>query len=352
MALKAAHEGACWNVWPAAIARRNSVTLSKWRERLDIEVQFHCFLQFMFMRQWQALKHYANERGIRLIGDIPFYVAHDSADVWALPQNFCLDADSGNPVLMAGVPPDYFSATGQLWGNPVFNWDYLREAGFQWWIDRFKGLLEMVDYIRVDHFRGFQAFWAVPQGETTAMNGQWIGAPGHELFETLQDKLGQLPVLAEDLGLITPDVFELRDRFELPGMKILQFAFDSGDDNPYLPWNYHTDNCLVYTGTHDNDTTVGWFEQRSPEQRQRVYDCMGGGSADGIHWDLIHFALNSRANAALIPLQDVLGLGSEHRMNTPGRANHNWAWRYQAEDLTPEMGDRLRQLTANSGRSQ
>lgn len=350
MALKGAHEGASWHTWDEAIAKRQPETLEKWRLRLTSEIFHHKFLQYEFFRQWSSLKTYANDRGISIIGDIPIYVAHDSADVWAFPQYFHLDPETGEPSLMAGVPPDYFSATGQLWGNPIYKWDVIEESGFDWWIQRFRALLEFVDLIRIDHFRGFCAYWAVSQGETTAMNGEWIEAPGEAFFKALRQELGSLPILAEDLGVITPDVEALRDQFEFPGMKILQFAFGSDNDNPFLPFNY-VRNSVVYTGTHDNDTTLGWFHTLQDYERDRLLQYLGCTSTDGIHWDLIRLALSSISNQALIPLQDVLGLGNKARMNYPGKADGNWAWRYRGESLSYELSDRLRQLTTIYGRA-
>lgn len=350
MALKGAHEGKGWHQWEEAIARRKPEALDEWRSKLEAEIFYHKYLQFEFFRQWSAIKKYANERKISIVGDLPIYVAHDSADVWAYPNNFCLDDATGEPALMAGVPPDYFSSTGQLWGNPTYNWEELQKRDFGWWIQRFQALLEYVDLLRIDHFRGFCAYWAVKQGETTAINGEWLEAPGELFFETLKEKLGVLPIIAEDLGIITPDVEALRDQFEFPGMKILQFAFGSGSDNPYLPFQY-PHNCVVYTGTHDNDTTVGWFNQLSDSDRHAVFQYLGCTSPEGIHWDLIRLALSCVADQAVIPLQDLLGVGTDARMNYPGQSEGNWAWRYRPESLSWEMGDRLRTLTEIYGRA-
>ena len=344
MALKQAYGGASWVQWEPEIAHREPGAMGQWRLRLAPTIFFEKYLQFEFFRQWSNLKQYANERGIQIVGDMPIYVAHDSVDVWGFPANFLVDEDTLEPALMAGVPPDYFSETGQLWGNPIYNWEELKERGFRWWLQRLKALLDYVDLIRIDHFRGFQAYWAVEAGETTAMNGKWVEAPGEEFFQTVKQELGSLPILAEDLGVITPEVEALRDKFGFPGMKILQFAFGSDRHNPYLPFNY-LPNCLVYTGTHDNDTTVGWFEKASDYERDRVITYLGCIGPEGIHWDMIRLALSSVANQAIIPLQDVLGLGSEARMNCPGKADGNWTWRYQSEDLQQESRDRLRNLT-------
>jgi 4-alpha-glucanotransferase len=252
--------------------------------------------------------------------------------------------------MMAGVPPDYFSETGQLWGNPVYNWGRLKKTQFAWWIDRFRALLDYIDVIRIDHFRGFEAFWAVPMGSKTAIKGKWVKALGAEFFETLRQELGTLSVLAEDLGVITPEVEELRDRFEFPGMKVLHFAFGSKPDNPFLPFNF-IQNCVVYTGTHDNDTTVGWFDSREDWERDAILRYIGHVSPDGIHWDLIRLALGSVANLAIVPLQDVMGLGTEARMNFPGKPEGNWQWRYRPGTLTDEMRDRLNTMTRTFGRS-
>lgn len=350
MALKDAHGGASWHQWDGAIARREPDAIEKWRLRLPTEIFYQKYLQFEFFRQWSALKRYANDRDINIIGDIPIYVAHDSADVWAFPKYFHLDPETGEPALMAGVPPDYFSATGQLWGNPIYNWEAIEASNFEWWMQRFRALLEYVDLIRIDHFRGFCAYWAVNQGETTAMNGEWQAAPGAAFFEALKQELGSLPILAEDLGVITPDVEALRDQFEFPGMKVLQFAFGSDTDNPFLPFNYIR-NSVVYTGTHDNDTTQGWFAQLPDYERTNLLRYLGCTSADGIHWDLIRVALSSISNQAIIPLQDVLGLGTDARMNFPGKPSGNWDWRYSSEELTWELSDRLGTLTTAFGRA-
>jgi 4-alpha-glucanotransferase len=351
MALKDAHEGASWNAWEPAIVQRQPEAIQQWQQRLANEIFYYKYLQFEFFCQWSDLKHYANHRGVQIIGDIAIYVAHDSADVWAHSENFCLDQQTGSPALMAGTPPDYFSATGQLWGNPVYNWVQLQQDNFDWWLQRFQTMLNYVDLIRIDHFRGFQAYWAVKQGETTASNGSWIVAPGEAFFEVLQDKLGFLPIIAEDLGEITPEVYSLRDHFKFPGMKILQFAFGDGlqAEKRFLPFNYES-NCVVYTGTHDNDTTVGWFNQLLPQQQQEVVRYLGCTSQLGIHWDLIRLALSSVANQAIIPLQDVLGLGNEARMNFPGTSAGNWGWRYRSAALTQEISDRLRTMTETYGR--
>jgi 4-alpha-glucanotransferase len=350
MALKDTQDNSSWYTWEPAIAKRQPEALERVQRQLTDEIFYYKFIQYEFFRQWSELKSYANLRGIEIIGDIPIYVAHDSADVWANPEIFCLDEQTGEVALMAGVPPDYFSATGQLWGNPVYNWEELQKQDFKWWVQRFQAMLDYVDVIRIDHFRGFEAFWTVPQGEETAMNGKWVKAPGEELFDAIKQKLGKLPVLAEDLGVITPEVEALRDKYEFPGMKVLQFAFGSDPGNPFLPFNY-TSNFVVYTGTHDNDTTVGWFNQASDYEKHNLLLYLGCVSPEGIQWDLIRLALSSVANQAILPLQDILGLGNEARMNFPSVATGNWQWRYDTSALTQELSDRLKVLTKLYGRA-
>lgn len=349
MALKDTHEGTSWYTWEPEFAKRQPEAIAQAQQRLKDEIFYYKYIQFEFFHQWSELKRYANMRGIQIIGDIPIYVAHDSADVWAHPEIFCLD-ETGEAALMAGVPPDYFSETGQLWGNPVYNWEKLQQLDFKWWVERFQAMLDYIDIIRIDHFRGFQAYWAVEQGETTAIAGKWIEAPGEALFKVLNDKLGKLPVLAEDLGVITPEVEALRDKFEFPGMKVLQFAFGSDPGNPFLPFNYAR-NFVVYTGTHDNDTTVGWFNQLSDYEKSAVLSYLGCTGPEGINWDLIRLALSSVANQAIIPLQDVLGLGTEARMNYPGKPEGNWDWQYQPDALTSELRSHLKTLTTTYGRA-
>ncbi|QMS89900.1 4-alpha-glucanotransferase [Nostoc edaphicum CCNP1411] len=350
MALKDAHNGASWHIWETEFVKREPEALAQVERRLNGDIFYYKFVQFEFFRQWSDLKSYANMRGIDIIGDIPIYVAHDSADVWAHPDIFCLDEETGEAAQMAGVPPDYFSATGQLWGNPVYNWEELQKQDFKWWVQRFEAMLDYVDIIRIDHFRGFEAYWSVPKGEETAMNGEWVEAPGDAFFEAIKQKLGKLPVLAEDLGVITPEVEALRDKYEFPGMKVLQFAFGSDPGNPFLPFNYPR-NAVVYTGTHDNDTTVGWFNSANDNEKHNLWLYLGCISSEGIQWDLIRLALSSIANQAIIPLQDVLGLGNEARMNFPSVAEGNWEWRYQAGALRDELRDRLKVLTRLNGRA-
>ncbi len=351
MALKDTYPGKTWNQWPAGLVRREPAELDKVRTSLRGLVNFHKFSQFAFYRQWSELRDYAHQQGIRVVGDIPFYVAFDSADVWANPRNFALMPDSFEPSLMAGVPPDYFSATGQLWGNPVYNWRHLEDTGFEWWIQRFRRLTRLVDTVRIDHFRGFQAFWQVPHGETTAINGTWGECPGDAFFHALEHELGHLPIWAEDLGLITAEVEKLRDSFDFPGMKVLHFAFDDkGAENPYLPINF-IENCVCYTGTHDNDTSAGWWKGLTDEQRRQVVEYVGHDASAEIHWAMIRLAMSSIANTVVVPLQDVLGLGTEARMNVPGRAAGNWSWRYDAAQLDGPLTERLKTTAMTFGRA-
>jgi 4-alpha-glucanotransferase len=357
-ALKDARGGVAWNKWEAPLVRREPQALASARETLHEQIEAQKFYQYLFFKQWSALKSYCNERGIKIIGDIPIFVAHDSADVWTHPYLFKLD-DMGNPRVVAGVPPDYFSATGQLWGNPLYDWERMRSSRFAWWIERVRATLQQIDILRIDHFRGFAACWEIPGGDLTAERGRWVPAPGRELFEAIRAALGVLPIIAEDLGVITPDVEALRDDFGFPGMRILQFAFGGDPRNVDLPHNYIR-NVVVYTGTHDNDTTVGWFKSdagagstRSAEQieRERRF-CLDYLKSDGreIHWDFIRAVLASVADTAIIPLQDVLGLGNSARMNLPNSTSGNWSWRYRADALNDETRDRLKALTTLYGR--
>lgn len=330
-----------WNTWDA-----KKVT----RKRLQADIDVQLFLQFEFFNQWSALKRYANERGVKVVGDIPIFVDHNSADVWSHPQYFEVDA-KGNRVKVAGVPPDYFSATGQLWGNPLYKWKELEKDGYSWWIERFRQMFRMFDLIRVDHFRGFDAYWEVDARARTAEHGRWVKGPGMNLFETIRAALGEdIPVIAEDLGVITPTVVALRDRFRFPGMKILQFSFTDNQANTFLPHNYATANCVVYTGTHDNDTTRGWYNAapETEQHRAREYTRSDGSL---IHWELIRTGMMSVADQAIFPLQDFMGLGSEHRMNFPGTTDNNWLWRYTPEMLTAVNAEHIRHLIWISNRN-
>jgi len=338
----AARGGGVWARWPQELVRREPAALEAARRELAAAVSEHKLYQFLFFRQWQALKRYANGQGVRIIGDIPIFVAYDSADVWAHQELFRLDRE-GNPTVVAGVPPDYFSSTGQLWGNPLYDWSRHQATGYRWWIDRIRSKLQSVDFLRLDHFRGFEAYWEVPAGDETAENGRWVKGPGLPLFETLAGALGSLPLIAEDLGYITDEVVELRERLRLPGMKVLQFAFDGDTSNNLLPHNYSED-CVVYTGTHDNDTTLGWYQTQDEPTRDFVRRYLARDGHD-ISWDLVRLAFASVGRTAVVPLQDLMNLGSEARMNFPSRAQGNWQWRYQDWMLRGEIADRLRELT-------
>ncbi len=347
MALKQQFNQRGWFDWPEQFRDRNKTPLLEASFRLSVEIEEIKFEQFVFFCQWRELRNYAKQKGILLFGDIPIFVAYDSAEVWAHPEYFKLNAEKKMTVV-AGVPPDYFSETGQRWGNPHYNWDFLEEAGFQWWIERMQTQLELFDIVRIDHFRGLEAAWEIPADEETAINGTWVKAPGEALLNAFKEAFGSIPLVAEDLGVITPEVEALRDQFGLPGMKILQFAFDGGTDNPYLPHN-HTENCVVYTGTHDNDTTLGWFESLPDDRKHYVYEYLGFPQLE-MPYTLVHAAFESIANLAVIPMQDVLGLGSADRMNTPGTIEGNWLWRFNWEQVTEEKANRLAHMVDLYGR--
>jgi len=353
MACKNAHDGVRWTEWGTDIAAREPCALQDCAIRFAAQIDVIKYWQFEFFQQWQALRSYAHQRGVHIIGDIPMYVAHDSADVWTNRELFCLEPQ-GNPTRVAGVPPDYFSATGQLWGNPIFNWERLKSTGYKWWIERFRAALQLYDIVRIDHFRGFEAYWEVPATERTAMNGRWIKGPGAELFSTLQQELGELPIIAENLGVITTEVEQIRHQFGFPGMAILQFAFGNDPQGPsFRPHNY-VHNLVAYTGTHDNDTLIGWWNSPGTADSIRTREDVLkehafartylGGSDDPINWAMIRAVLASVANTAIIPLQDVLGLGTEARMNLPGTPRGNWCWRFQSGALSSELATRLREL--------
>lgn len=338
MALNARYQKKVWTEWDSDIAHRNPVALTEVKSELSREMDYHKFTQWCFMRQWKSLRKYANERGIRLVGDIPIFVAHDSADVWSNPKSFHLD-DDRNPTVVAGVPPDYFSETGQRWGNPLYRWDVMKKDKYSWWVKRFQATFDLVDILRIDHFRGFVGYWEIPASEKTAVKGRWVEGPREYLFDAVEKKLGKLPIIAEDLGLITPEVVALRDRYQFPGMKVLQFAFSDGPENPFLPHHYH-ENCVVYTGTHDNDTTIGWFKTTTPGERTflRNYVVTDG---QEVHWDLIRLALRSVAAMAIFPFQDILGLDTQDRMNLPATTAGNWEWRFTWDQVNPGHASRL-----------
>lgn len=345
-ALKVRFGGREWNEWGTELTARQPSALEAARKDLASEIQYQRYVQFLFFRQWKRVKTEANRRGLRVMGDIPIYMAYGSAEVWAHPELFTLGEDR-RPTAVAGVPPDYFSETGQLWGNPLYRWDRMADEGYSWWIERMRKNFEEADLVRMDHFRGFESYWEVPAGEATALNGQWRQGPGAGLFRALREALGEMSIVAEDLGLITDEVKRLRQELGFPGMRVLQFGFGETDSD-HLPHNYEPDT-VVYTGTHDNDTTRGWFARIGDEERSRVLGYLGTGG-DSIEWDLIRAAYNSVARRAIVPIQDVFGLGSEARMNMPGRADANWAWRAQGAAFDTGRAERLRKFVEMSGR--
>lgn len=347
LALKQEHGGQPWWQWDRELRDRRPGALQKARERLDEVLDQYRFDQYVFYRQWALLREAARDRGVLLFGDMPIFVAHDSADVWAHRHLFDLD-EAGQPRHVAGVPPDYFSETGQRWGNPHYDWSRMQADSFQWWIERIAAQLELVDLIRIDHFRGFESYWSIPANEPTAVSGHWVKAPGEALFRALKQRFGRLPLVAEDLGVITPEVEALRDDFGLPGMKILQFAFEGGPDNPYLP-HAHLPNCVVYTGTHDNDTTLGWFSSCDPSLQSHVLEYLGG-PGESMPWPLVRSALASVARLAVVPFQDLLGLDGNHRMNVPGTTEGNWEWRFNWDQVDDGLAKRVRGLTELYGR--
>jgi 4-alpha-glucanotransferase len=346
-ALKKKHNDARWTEWPHAIAVRDPAAMSAVKKELATEIRYQKYIQFLFFRQWAAIREAADARGIDVLGDVPIYVAADSADVWANRELFQLN-DNGEPTVVAGVPPDYFSETGQRWGNPLYRWDILREKKYRWWVSRFRAALRFADIVRIDHFRGFAAYWEIPASEPTAIRGRWVPGPGRELFDAVRAALGDLPLVAEDLGFITPEVNELRRAIGVPGMKILQFAF-SKVNSPHLPHCYDP-MTVVYTGTHDNDTARGWYATATPEEHQLAEMYLGINGQGPIEWALTRAAFTSVAQTAIVPAQDILGLGSEARMNRPGDGDENWSWRCLPGALTAEHAERLRKLAEITGR--
>lgn len=350
MAGKDYFDGAPWYLWEDSLKKPTEKHKAEWMEKLANEVEYYRFIQYLFYRQWTALRHYANDKGIKIVGDVPIFVAWDSVDVWSHKKLFDMDA-KGYPKTVAGVPPDYFSEKGQLWGNPLYKWNEHTKTGYEWWISRIRHQLELTDFLRIDHFRGFDKFWAVPYGDENALNGKWKKAPGADFFTQLQKVLGEhMPIIAEDLGEIDQSAVDLRDRFGFPGMKILQFAFENPNENSFLPHNYIR-NCVCYTGTHDNDTTVGWYQkcyESSRDKFRRYY------STDGrdVNWTLIRSCLSSVANMAIIPMQDVLGLDSWARLNTPGVGEGNWAWRFRQDEMSAQIEQRLFEMASLYGRYQ
>jgi len=340
--MKDYYYGAVWNSWPEPLAKRNKTALDEMTKLLADEIDFCKFLQYEFFRQWGELKTYANKAGVQIIGDIPIFVAQDSADVWANPELYQLDAD-GNPTCVAGVPPDYFSETGQLWGNPLYHWDAHKKTDYTWWCRRIKAVLQMVDIVRIDHFRGFDTYWSIPYGEETAIKGKWIKGPGKAFFTAIKKELGTLPIIAEDLGDLTDSVHKLRDGIKLPGMRVLHFAFTPGGQSDYLPHNYQTNLTIVYSGTHDNNTSVGWYAE-APEAEKDYFRRYLNVSGDEVAWDLIRMAIASSAVFAIVPIQDIMSLPAQYRMNKPGDAHGWWGFRYTPDMLTSRQAEKLAYL--------
>lgn len=352
IALKENFGGKVWSQWPEECRDRREDALREWTTKLSHRITMEKFFQYVFFKQWMSLKTYCSGKNVRIMGDIPVYVNYDSSDVWTNPSMFKLDEEK-KPSFVAGVPPDYFSKTGQLWGNPVYRWDALKETGYTCWVQRIGHNLKLFHLIRLDHFRGFVAYWEVPAGEDTAVNGKWVEVPVKDFFNTLLRHFPNLPIIAEDLGLITPDVREVMDHFGFPGMKLLLFAFgDELSTHPYAPHNY-TQNCVVYSGTHDNNTIEGWFKsEATPEDKIRLFKYIGREVQENeVHWDLIRLAMMSVANSVIIPMQDLLGLGAEARMNLPATSKRNWEWRIMPEQLTPPLTEKLREVTEIYGRA-
>lgn len=341
-ALRAQHKLGCWNQWPRDLARRDPAALERNRKELAVDLEIRRALQFAFYEQWQALRCYCSERSIRIVGDVAIFVNHDSADVWTHPDLFRLDANFA-PEVVAGVPPDFFSKTGQRWGSPLYRWDVLKARGYAWWIERLRWATRNCDYIRLDHFRGFDQFWEIPASDPTAVSGRWVDGPKDDLFQKLRESLGGLPFFAEDLGYITPEVHALRERLKIPGMAVLQFGFGDEGAHIYLPHRCDAEK-VIYTGTHDNDTTVGWWNSGAAAHEKRNALAYVGRSDDGIHWAFIRAAQSSGASLSITPVQDVLGLGSEARMNTPSLYGGNWRWRFAPGQLSVELSEKLAQL--------
>ncbi len=346
--VKRAFDNACWTEWDEDIRLRRPAAIKRYSKEYAYEIGFYYFLQYFFTKQWKALKAYANEKGIEIVGDIPIYVAFDSADSWAYPELFQLDEEN-LPIGVAGCPPDAFSETGQLWGNPLYNWEYHKETQYAWWLKRIAHCYELYDVVRIDHFRGFDEYWFVPYGDETAQNGHWEPGPGIELFKAMKHKFGKLQVIAEDLGFLTPSVLQLLEDTGFPGMKVLQFAFGGDAKNLYLPHN-HKQNCVVYTGTHDNETTVGWYHNLNDWTRGHVNKYFGLADGKDINWKFIQVALSSVADTVVIPMQDYLGLGNEARINTPSSFGKNWEWRMKKDACTQELAAKMKELAIIYGR--
>ena len=348
MAVKIYNKNIGWNEWDEDIKLRKPAAMKKYKEQLAEEIEFYQFQQFCFTKQWFSLKQYANEKGIEIIGDIPIYVAFDSADAWANPELFQFDEEC-TPIAVAGCPPDAFSITGQLWGNPLYKWEYHKKTNYAWWMKRIAYCYKLYDIVRIDHFRGFDEYYSIPYGNPTAEIGKWMPGPGYALFKTMKETLGEKPVIAEDLGFLTDTVVELVKKTGYPGMKILQFAFDSREDSDYLPTNY-TPNCVVYTGTHDNDTTMGWYRVLNKADKAFARKYVGIKGTRGIYWKFIRSAMNSVADTAVIPMQDYLGLGSEARMNIPSTLGINWKWRMKADACTDRLAKKIKKLSKECDR--
>ena len=350
MAIKDHFGGKSFIEWEEDIRLRKPEGLKKYKEKLKDDIEYHKFIQFLFSSQWSSLKTYANNNGIKIIGDIPIYVAFDSADTWANPELFQLDEDC-NPIAVAGCPPDAFAPTGQLWGNPLYNWGYHKKTGYEWWIKRIAYSFKLYDVVRIDHFKGFDEYYSIPFGEKTAVNGHWEKGPGYDFFEALERQLGKLNIIAEDLGFITESTRKLLEKTRYPGMKVLEFAFDSREESDYLPHNYDR-NCVVYTGTHDNDTIKGWFSSIPQEDRNYALRYLNndGKNPDNIHWDFIRLAMQSVADICIIPIQDYLGLGSEGRINIPSTVGSNWRWRLLEGEITDELLMKIKEITFLYGR--
>jgi len=347
--IREVHNNQMWSAWPQELARREPRGLHKFGLEYQRQLEVERVVQFAFFEQWRALRAYCAQLGIKIIGDVAIFVNYDSADVWRNPELFYLDEDL-QPTYVAGVPPDAFSATGQRWGNPLYNWDVNKARGYDWWIKRMSWTLQNCDIVRLDHFRGFESYWQIPADEPTAVHGKWVPGPQDDLFNALRSRLGDLPFIAEDLGLITPAVHALRERLGVPGMKVLQFGFGDPGAHIYLPHKFEP-NCVVYTGTHDNDTTLGWWNSSATAEEKRHASAYVGEVEDGIHWAFIRAAFSSVAKLAVVPLQDVLGLDSNSRMNTPSRSDGNWAWRYEPTTLKPAWAEKLAAITTVSDRT-
>ena len=348
MALKDGFEGKAWNEWPEDIKLRKPKALAKYRKQYEDDIRYYIFQQYYFAKQWKALKEYANQKGISIVGDIPIYVAFDSADTWANPELFQLD-DLCTPIAVAGCPPDFFSATGQLWGNPLYRWDYHKKTGYDWWMRRMAHCFGLYDVVRIDHFRGFDEYYSIPYGDPTAEFGHWEKGPGYELFDVMKKKLGKKEVIAEDLGFLTPSVLKLVAKTGYPGMKIIEFAFDDDEQNAYLPHNYKQ-NCIVYTGTHDNDTVLGWYQSLGRKSRAFAKRYVGIQGRKEVNWQFIRLAMASVADTCIIPMQDYLGLGKEARINTPSTLGTNWKWRMAEGALSEELAARIYEMTKTYAR--